>query len=114
MSVSSILVLFPSEKKLENPRCLESRISVIATAMAPDWDMIPIFPGVKKLPPKLRLSFFPVSPYPRQLGPRKRIPYFFAMEMSLFSPSIFPISLNPAVIIIAFFIPYFHASSRAS
>jgi hypothetical protein len=56
-SVSSIFVLFQSEKKVEKPRFLEERISVIATAMAPDCDMIPIFPLSKKLPPKLRFNF---------------------------------------------------------
>jgi hypothetical protein len=61
ISVSSISDLFHNEKNEENHRFFPDRISVMATAMAHDCEIIPIFQRSKKLPQKLKFNFLFVS-----------------------------------------------------
>gem|GEM_PF-3308858 len=73
-----------------------------------------MFHGLISLAPKLRFNFLFTSIYHKQFGQSTSIPYFLAISIIASSHFIFPVSLNPAEIIIALLIPFFQHSMRDS
>ena len=94
---------------LENPTSSFIAMSRTEVPSAPDWERKAILPLMGFFAPNEVLKSACESIVPRQFGPSKAISNLFAISFTLFSNILpaSPISLNPAEIIITFFIPLF-------
>src|SRR3990170_2910840 len=112
-SISDKSALLPRLMNFEKPTFEPIAQSSIAVHNAPDWEKNAIRPfgGIPFANDALRFEFVSISP--RQFGPRSLMPRFLAFDRTSFSslaPSA-PVSLKPADIMIAPFIPFLAQSS---
>jgi hypothetical protein len=114
ISTSSKTVLFPILTTFENPSFFSKAQSVVTTAIAPLCETILIFHFKNSLVQKLKFKSLCGSQCHKQFGPRSKISFSKAILFILSSSSIFPSSLNPAVITIALFIHLFAVSNNDS
>ena len=97
-SPKSMSSIDPRETNMLNPTPASITQSIIVLPRAPLWEMKAIFPGAGMVLTNVVFRPTPGLMNPRQLGPRRRMPYFVLIS-SIRSSSLrpcSPVSLKPA------------------
>jgi len=105
--------LLPTEMNLEKPTRFCSAQSSTVTHTAPDWEIMARPPSRGVRDAKVAFMSYWVLTRPRQLGPKRRIPYRSAMSSTSRSRSFpsLPTSEKPAVMMTQLRAPFSPASS---